>query len=180
MKKSARANLIICHPACMLRRPHTRDLVLRESILLLRLACLYIWLCCACVRSGRSKVSLSGGVSLSVWPAAMDKKPLSGQVGDLPLASFGNKPPSSTLWPGGEISLVGLIKLLVLPEDQQSVRIMLLERNGFHNKQVGRDEKTPYLMALHVIASPSVAFFSPEKKVQSLTGHLFNLQIVWL
>lgn len=142
MKKSARANLIICHPACMLRRPHTRDLVLRESILLLRLACLYIWLCCACVRSGRSKVSLSGGVSLSVWPAAMDKKPLSGQVGDLPLASFGNKPPSSTLWPGGEISLVGLIKL---------------ERNGFHNKQVGRDEKTPYLMALHVIASPSVA-----------------------
>lgn len=157
MKKSARANLIICHPACILRRPHTRDLVLRESILLLRLACLYIWLCCACVHSGRSKVSLSGGVSLSVWPAAMDKKPLSGQVGDLPLASFGNKPPSSTLWPGGEISLVGLIKLLVLPEDQQSVRIMPLERNGFHNKQVGRDEKTPYLMALHVIASPSVA-----------------------
>lgn len=106
--------------------------------------------------SARSKVSLSGGVNLSVWPVALDKKPFNGQVGDLPLASFGNRPPSSTLWPGGEISLVGLIKLHVLPKDQQSVRITLLERNGFHKKQVGRNEKPSYLMDLHVIASPAV------------------------
>lgn len=67
-------------------------------------------------------------------PGDQDKEQLSGQVGDLPLPSFGNRPPTGTLWPGGEISLVELIKLHVLPTDQQSLRIMLPEREGFpHN-----------------------------------------------
>lgn len=76
-----------------------------------------------------------------MWPADLDKRQFSGQVDDLPLPSSGNRIPDGTLWPGGEISLVGLIKLCVLSTDQQSVRIMLLESNGFPHKAGGEMQK---------------------------------------
>lgn len=50
---------------------------------------------------------------------------------------LGTGHPPPTLWPGGEISLAGLIKLRVLPTDQQSLRITLLERDGFPHKAGG-------------------------------------------
>lgn len=62
---------------------------------------------------------------------------------------------AGTLWPGGEISLVGLIKLHVLPTDQQSLRIMLLDLS--HTKQVGRAAKAAYLKALLVVGLVTVA-----------------------
>lgn len=67
------------------------------------------------------------------------------------MPSFGNRPPASTLWPGGEISLVGLIKLHVLPTDQQSLRITLLERDGFPHKAGGERCKAAYLKALLLV-----------------------------
>lgn len=71
-------------------------------------------------------------------PVDLDKERLSGQVDDLPPPSHGNRPPAGTLWPRGEISLVGLIKLHVLPTDRQSLRTMLLERDSFPHKAGGQ------------------------------------------
>lgn len=65
-----------------------------------------------------------------MWPVNLDKEQLSGQVGGLTLPLCGNRPPAGTLWPGGEISLVGLIKLHGLKTDQRSVRIILLNMLG--------------------------------------------------
>lgn len=70
-------------------------------------------------------------VEPALWPVDLDKEQSNGQVGDLPSPSFRNRPPCGTLWPGGDVSLVGLIKLHVLPTDQQSLRIIVLERDGF-------------------------------------------------
>lgn len=98
------------------------------------------------------------------WPVDLDKKQLSGQVGDLPLPSFGNRQPAGTLWPGGEISLVGLIKLHILPTDQQSQRIMPLERVAFPTQsRWGGMQKAADFKAALVVSLVSVA--SSEKHI---------------
>lgn len=82
-----------------------------------------------------------------MWLADLDKEQLSGQGGDPASPSYGNRPPTGTLWPGGEISLVVLIKLYVLITDQRSLRSLLLE-TFTHTKQSGRDAKAANLNLL--------------------------------
>lgn len=75
-----------------------------------------------------------------MWPVPVDKERLSGQVDDLPSPSYGKGPPAGTLWPGGEISLVELIKLCILPTDQESLRIKA-PGNVHPHKAVGKRQR---------------------------------------
>lgn len=109
-----------------------------------------------------------------MWPVDLDKERLSGQVGDLPSPSFGNRPPAGTLWPGGEISLVGLIKLHVLPTDQQSLRIMLLEREGFPHKAGGERCKGSLLKCLLLVGLVTVALSVKHTNLGLLQSSLSN------